>query len=98
MGSVLDALHARWPLAQIGVSHVWYRGKTAECAALNGWIDTVLADGRLDWTYPGDDESVWLEGGDDGATMTMDGVHYSAAGQTEKDVRVRAAMTAAGLL
>jgi hypothetical protein len=28
------------------------------------------------------DERVWLEGGDDGATMTTDGVHYSSAGQT----------------
>jgi len=33
--------------------------------------------------YLGHDERVWLEGGDDGATMTTDGRHYSAAGQAE---------------
>lgn len=47
-----------------------------------GWIDAIIADypGRC---YAGHDERIWLEGGDNGATMTYDGTHYSAAGQAE---------------
>lgn len=90
---ILDALHAKWPLAQVVVDHIWKRGATAGCIEMNGWIDAVIADGRESWTMPGADETVWLEGGDDGATMTVDGTHYSIpAGQAEKAAQEKAAM------
>lgn len=92
IATVLDALNAKWPSAQVGVAHVWRRGYAAECTTLNGWIDAVIADGREAWTFPGPDETVWLEGGDDGATMTTDGVHYSTAGETENAAQWKTAM------
>jgi len=90
--TVMDALHAKWPRARIGVAHPWKRGSTAALATLSGWLDAVMADGRSTWTFAGPDEAVWLEGGDDGATMTSDGVHYSAAGQAENAAQWKTAM------
>lgn len=91
-GSLLDQIHVYWPDAQIGYAHVWHRLGAAEDATLNTWIDAVIADGREAWTFPGPDEQVWLEGGDDGATMTYDGTHYSTAGKTECAAQWKTAM------
>jgi lysophospholipase L1-like esterase len=88
--NILDQFHAKWPTARVGVAHVW--GRDISTADVNTWIDAVLADGRTAWTYAGPDETVWLEGGDNGATMTTDGIHYSAAGQTENAAQWKAAM------
>jgi hypothetical protein len=77
-GWILDTMHTRWPNARIYVDKVWGRGAPAECGTINGWWATVVA-ARSSWAFLGTDETVWLEGGDNGATMTTDGTHYSAA-------------------
>jgi hypothetical protein len=80
---VLDALHAKYPQAAVYVARPWRQG--AEFVApTNDWatrIGVVVA--ARSWAHLGHDERVWLEGGDDGATMSVDGVHYSAAGIIE---------------
>lgn len=80
--SIIDSFRAKWNCV-IYISRVWRRDFETQCDTLATWIADVVA------TYPSgvyvaDDERGWLEGGDDGATMTTDGVHYSAAGQVEK--------------
>jgi hypothetical protein len=44
------------------------------------WLNDVLAS-RSGWAFPGPDERVFLENGDDGASMTDDGVHPNALGE-----------------
>jgi lysophospholipase L1-like esterase len=92
--TILDAIHAHWPSAMVGCASVWKRGAIYQDAldSVNTWIAAVRADGRSAWTFAGPDEQVWLEGGDNGVTMTTDGVHYSTAGQTENAVQWKAAM------
>ena len=75
----LDALHAKYPAAQIFVARPWRRGYGGECDDLADWIDNVLAS-RSAWAFVGPDERVYLENGDDGATYTLDGVHYNGPG------------------
>lgn len=79
-GYILDAFHTRWPSINVYVMKVWDRqGPQNDLDTLNTWIDAVVA-ARVGWAHVGPNEQVWLEGGDDGATMTYDGVHYSASG------------------
>ncbi len=80
MGTIVDALHAKWPNAAVYLTRVWRSGEAADCNSLATWMaDLVTLKGT--WLKLGDDERVWLEGGDNGATMSSDGVHYTAAGK-----------------
>ncbi len=78
--AIIDKVHAKAPLAAVYLMRPWKVGYDARAAVLHGWIDDIVA--ARAFTYVGPDEAVWLEGGDDGATNTADGIHYSAAGQT----------------
>lgn len=52
-------------------------------AALDNMNDVLLPSvlsTRSSWAHPGIDERLILEGGDDGATFTADGVHPTDAG------------------
>lgn len=84
MAYVLDAIHTRWASTQVYIMRVWKRG-AANQAGLNAIDDTYIPNviSTRAWSHLGPDERVWLEGGDDGATMSTDGIHYSAAGQLE---------------
>lgn len=88
--SILDKLNAKWPSAQIYCMKTWRRGYTTQANTQAGWLDAVIA--TRSFAHAGPDERVWLEGGDDGATMTTDGIHYSTAGQTEAGVQWQAAI------
>ncbi len=76
---IVDSIHARCPNAIIFLSFPWRQNYDGNCAIIHGWIDNVIAARPL-YVLAGDDEAVWLKGGDNGATNTVDGVHYSAAG------------------
>lgn len=76
--SIFTAFYAKWTNAKIYVMRVWRQGFDAECATLNGWLDDLIAE--QSYIYTGPDESVWLENGDDGATYTTDGIHYTNPG------------------
>jgi hypothetical protein len=91
LGSVLDKIHAAWPSCQIRVAKVWARGRDALCDTVAGYIDNVLST-RAAFAAVGHDERVWMKGADDGATMSYDGVHYSAAGNAECAVQWHTAM------
>jgi lysophospholipase L1-like esterase len=79
---IIDALHAKWPTAKIYLAKAWRRNYDAWCDTLAGRIDTLIA-ANPGVCFAGHDERVWLEGGDNGVTMTVDGVHYSTAGEAE---------------
>lgn len=78
---VLDAFATKWPGVQVYLMRPWVRGHLSDCNTLAGWIDQVVSSRAF--AHLGPDERIWLEGGDDGATMTADGIHYSAAGHVE---------------
>jgi len=80
---IVDAIHTKWPSAKIIISYPWKRSWGASTAACHTAIDAMLST-RGPWAVAGDDEAVWLEGGDNGVTMTSDGVHYSTAGDNKK--------------
>jgi lysophospholipase L1-like esterase len=79
--TVLDEVHARHPYARVYLMRPWKRGYSAQADTMAGWIDDIVAS--RSFLHLGPDERVWMEGGDDGATMTTDGLHYSAAGYAE---------------
>jgi len=80
---IIDATHIKWPLAKIYISKPWTRNHDADAITVAGRIDTLIA-ANSGFCFAADDESGWLKGADNGAAMTLDGVHYSTAGDTEK--------------
>lgn len=80
--NIIDAYHTKWPTALIYCAKPWKRGYGAYCDTMSTWIDDLIA-ANPGVCFAGHDERVWMEGGDDGATMTYDGTHYSDAGQLE---------------
>lgn len=91
MGAILDGYHAKWPNGKAYVMRPWVRGEAADCNTLAAWIADVVA-ARSTWAFVGPDERVFLEGGDDGATYTSDGVHPNAAGAALTAAQWKAAM------
>lgn len=80
---IINAVLAKWPETTIYIAKVWSRDYAANTTTLNGWIDTILAYFAGKSVKVGHNESVWMEGGDNGATnATADGIHYSTAGET----------------
>lgn len=82
MLSLIDRISYRWPDSAIYIMRPWARGFDTRADTMAGWIDNVIA-ARPTRAALGPDERVWLKGADDGATMTTDGTHYSAAGNAE---------------
>lgn len=81
---IADALRTKWPGVSVYLTKVWRRNtgqQAAGIAAINGYIDDLVAEpARAGWLRVGVDEANILEGGDDGATYTSDGVHPTEAG------------------
>jgi lysophospholipase L1-like esterase len=80
MSSIIDRCIAKWPGIQIYIVRAWRRTYGTNANTVAGWVADIVA------LYPsnchlGPDERVWLENGDDGATYTVDGTHYNAAGE-----------------
>lgn len=78
--TIIDLLHAKWPSAKIYLARPWRATiYQSELAAMRTWIaDLVTANPGI--CFLGTDEIAFLEGGDDGATYTEDGIHPNAAG------------------
>jgi lysophospholipase L1-like esterase len=85
-GIILDALHAKWPFTRIYLMRVWKRWISVEAnwgpeiAQIDDTIIPALIATRSTWCFFGPDERIFLEGGDDGVTLTTDGVHPNHAG------------------
>lgn len=78
MAYVLDAIHAKWPVCVVYLARVWSSNSNVQ-ANLNYFDDTVIANalsGRS-WAHLGVDERIVIKAGDNGATNTTDGTHYS---------------------
>jgi lysophospholipase L1-like esterase len=80
--TIIDAVHTKWDYAKIYIVKPWSRNHTSDAATVAGWIDALIA-ANSGVCIAGHDEQGWLEGGDNGVTMTTDGVHYSTAGNAE---------------
>ena len=77
--TIINALHAKWPLAKIYMMRPWRQSYLTECNSIATWINDLVGL-NTGVVYNGPDERVFLEGGDDGATYTVDGIHPNAAG------------------
>jgi lysophospholipase L1-like esterase len=77
---ILAALHTKFPGVPCYFMRPWSRAKPTEANTYAGWIDDLVAGDAL--ARLGPDERIFLEGGDDGATWTSDGVHPTNAGYT----------------
>lgn len=76
-GYCLDAMHARWPLARMGLM---FPGKSiGNWSAMHGYILDIIA-ARSSYCFAGPDETVYLAGSDNYATYTVDGIHPTHAG------------------
>lgn len=81
-GIIIDAIHAKWPAATIRLTIPWKDGEPAGTFdTLAGYIGSIVAD-HAPYTVLLDDERVWLKGSDNGASETVDGIHYSALGMS----------------
>jgi hypothetical protein len=79
---IWDAFHAKWPTTTILYSVSWRHDYDACSSLMGGWLAEIAA--TRDFVGQCDDETQWVAGTDDGATMFWDGVHYSIAGVREK--------------
>lgn len=79
--SMLNHLIVTCANSRLYIARPWRRGYAADCDTLATWIAAVTYEYGGVYVHLGTDERVWLEGGDDGATMTTDGIHYSVAGE-----------------
>jgi lysophospholipase L1-like esterase len=84
MLTLIDRISQRWPDSEKYIAIPWSRGHDAEADAMSVLIDEVIIERPT--VRRGPDERVWLKGADDGATMTSDGVHYSAAGNAQAPI------------
>jgi hypothetical protein len=84
---IIDAITVKYSNAKIYITKPWRTDYIDNRDKIASYVDVVVA-ARTN-VFAGDDETVWLEGGDNGATMTIDGKHYSAAGEIEKLVQIR---------
>jgi len=84
---ITDAITAKYSNAVIYLTKPWRTDYIINRDKIASYVDIVVAE-RAN-VYAGDDETVWLEGGDNGATMTEDGKHYSDAGEIEKLIQIR---------
>lgn len=78
-GYIIDAMHAKWSSARIGLMRPWRRGYDTQCDTLATWIGDLQA-ARSAFTFLGPDERVFLKSSDNGVTYTGDGVHPNHAG------------------
>jgi hypothetical protein len=86
---IIDSLRNKFINAQFLLSYPSARGHLDDANAMALLIDQVIA-ARSSYVFAGDDERIWKEGGDDYATNTYDGSHYSTpAGQLAKEAAVR---------
>lgn len=77
---IIDAIHAKWPLAKIYLSKPWKQGFDTEGATFAGWIDDLIT-ANSGVCFEGINENVWFKNGV--ATYSDDGIHYNAAGKIE---------------
>lgn len=90
--TIINACVSRWPACKVYLTKIWNRATAdADLNTFAGWIDDLVSANPTN-VFVGIDERTVIEGGDDGATNTTDGTHYSAAGATAAAVAWQAVM------
>ena len=87
--TIIDAVHAKWPLATIYLSRPWRQTYDTESTTLVTWIGTVQA-ARSTFTVLADDENVWFK--PNVATHSDDGIHWNVVGNAAKATATQTAM------
>jgi lysophospholipase L1-like esterase len=75
---IIDAFHTKWTSAKIYFMRIWERSNPNLTAFATWYADLVAANPGV--CFLGPDERVFLENGDDGASLTTDGTHPNHAG------------------
>lgn len=86
MQYIIDAVNTEWGTAKIYLDKGWSSDRTAGMATINGWLVDLVAINAAKNVYIGLDETIWMEGGDAGATYTDDGVHPNEAGYRKRAI------------
>jgi hypothetical protein len=90
---IIDALRVKFPGCIIFLTYPWSANDPTRGATIKPYINDVIA--ARTGVYAGDDEGVWAENGDNGATMYYDGLHYATpTGQAGKVVALLARLLA----
>ena len=80
-GYYLDALHTKWPTAEIYCASPWKKNGETDSNNMHTWIGNVLS--TRPWAQRGPDERVVIKGTDLGVTNLYDNLtHLSVAGVT----------------
>lgn len=90
LGYIVDAMHRRWPLARVLLMRPWRRSFETAADTLAAWITETIA--TRPWCALGPDEQVFLKGDDNGASLTVEGVHPNHAGHLATAAAWQAAM------
>lgn len=77
--TIISGCVSRWPTCKVYVTKVWGQGYDTECDTFAGWVDDLVAANPAN-ARVGLDERIVIKAGDNGATNTIDGIHYSVAG------------------
>lgn len=77
--AILDAIHTKWPTAKVYLMRPWLQGFDTDADTVAARIALIIA-ARSSFVSNGPDERIWLKGSDNGVTNTVDGTHYSQAG------------------
>ena len=79
---IINAYHTRFPTSKIYCARVWRQGYDSNCDSYdNIYLPQIVSD--LPFVQYGPDERIVLKGSDNGATNTYDGIHPSAAGESD---------------
>lgn len=92
--SIINSLRAKWPSATIYIARPWRRSYLTQCNTLATWISDIVTIFNSPYVVVGMDERIWLENGDDGVSLTTDGIHYNTT--TGQTAAATAWMTAMG--
>lgn len=90
MAYIVDAVHAKWPLARIWLTTA-YRGGYSMSIFDGFYADNeVIRAARSGYVFHGDDERAWFY--PNLATYSTDEVHFNSAGRAAKVAAVKTAM------
>ena len=82
---ILDAFHTKWPNAQIYIMRPWCATadvptRPADFGTMDDTSIPAIIAARSSFCFLGPDERGFLQGSDNGATYTIDGVHPTPGG------------------
>jgi lysophospholipase L1-like esterase len=92
---LVDAINAKFPSAKLYIDFPWALPADANYASAKSQLQAVIA-ARSSFCFAGVDQGVVLKGGDNGASETSDGIHFSSIPAT-CTAYATALRTAAGL-